>query len=57
MDYPYPIYQYGLVNGRNTEFAHTIPGYTFVKATVDGNQNGDEITHLGMVWEDKLLCQ
>lgn len=34
-------------------FAHTIPGYTFVKATVDENQNGDEITHLGM-WYRKI---
>ena len=29
-------------------FAHTIPGYTFVKATVDTNQNSNEITYLRM---------
>ena len=29
-------------------FAHTIPGYTFVKATVDKRQNSNEITYLRM---------
>ena len=29
-------------------FAHTIPGYTFVKATVDKKQNSNEITYLRM---------
>lgn len=34
-------------------FAHTIPGYTFVKATVDKRQNSNEITYLGM-WYGKI---
>lgn len=34
-------------------FAHTIPGYTFVKATVDKRQNSNEITYLRM-WSGEI---
>ena len=49
MDYPYAIYQYGLVNGKKYGILHIpFPGYTFVKATVDKKQNSNEITYLRM---------